>query len=170
MSYYPTILAGQRITASLLTSLLPNVIYKTTSEDRSATTTLTADTDLQAPLEANAVYHVMMQIHFATMTVAGFQTDWSVPTGASGGRSSISAGANSNTYADTTGNFGVHNFNTAVNHGNRNSSTNQLWLMEEGMITTTNAGTLALRWAQVTSNAAATRVGSNSVMIVRRLA
>lgn len=170
MAYYPTVLAGQRITASLLTSMLPQVVYKTASEDRTATTTLTADTDLQAPLEANAIYHVTMHVHFATMTAAGFQTDWSVPSGASGGRSSISAGAGSNTFADTTGNWGVHNFNTSVSHGNRNSSTNQLWLMEEGMITTTVAGTVALRWAQVTSNAAATRVGSNSFMLVRRLA
>lgn len=170
MSTYPPILAGQRITASLLTLMLPNVVYKVASEDRSSTTTLTADSDLQATLAANAVYHVTMHIHYATTTAAGFQTDWATPSGATGGRSSVSAGAASNTYSDTTGNFGVHNFNTAVNHGNRNSSTNQLWLMEEGLITTTSGGTLALRWAQVASNAAATRVGSNSVMLVRRLA
>lgn len=169
MSYYPTILAGQRITASLLTLMLPNVVYKTASEDRTATTALTADSDLQATLEANAIYHVTMQIHYATSTVAGFQTDWTVPAGASGGRSSISAGAASNTSSDTTGNFGVHNFSTVVNHGNRNS-TNQLWLMEEGMVTTKSAGTIALRWAQVTSDASITRVGSNSVMLIRRLA
>lgn len=170
MSRYPSILAGARITAGLLSSMIPDVLYKVTSEDRSSTITLTADSDLQATLAANAVYHVTMNIHYATTTAAGFQTDWAVPTGATGGRSSISNGAAQTAFSDVPGNWGVHNFNTAVNHGNRNSSTNQLWLMEEGLITTTTAGTLALRWAQVTSNAAATRVGSNSVMLVRRLA
>ncbi|MFD8805555.1 hypothetical protein [Streptomyces sp. NPDC059597] len=170
MSYYPAILAGQRITSALLTSLLPQTVNKAAGEDRFATTTLTMDADLQAPLEANAVYHVTMHIHYATTTAAGFQTNWAVPAGATGLRSSVSAGAASNTYSDTPGNWGVHNFGTAVNHGNRNSSTNQLWLLEEGVINTISAGTVALQWAQVTSNAAATRVGGGSFMLIRRIA
>ncbi|MGW5429946.1 hypothetical protein ACWET9_22450 [Streptomyces sp. NPDC004059] len=170
MALYPTIYAGQKITGSLLQSMLPNVIYKTTSEDRQATTTLTADSDLQVALDANAVYHVTMYIHYATPTAAGFQTDWSVPSGASGGRSSLGNGSSQHDYQNVPGNFGVHNFNTSVTHGDRASSTNQLILLEEGLVTTTTAGTLALRWAQVVSTAANTRVGSNSVMYVRRLA
>lgn len=170
MAIYPTILAGQRITAGLLSSMLPTIINKPAAEDRTSNATLTADTDLQITLAANATYEVTMHIHYGTSTAAGFQTDWTVPTGAGGNRASISAGAGSNTFADTTGNWGVHSFNTSVSHGNRNSTTNQLWLMERGIVTTVSAGTLALRWAQVTSTASATRVASTSTLIVRRLA
>lgn len=170
MSYYPTILAGQRITSGLLNSMMPNMIVKQSSEDRSATTTLTADSDLTVTLEANAQYYIEMNIGYATTTVAGFKTDWTVPSGASGGRSSIGNGPTQHTYLDVTGNFGIHSFNTVVLHGDRNHSTNQLWLLERGVVNTVSSGTLAFRWAQNTSDATLTRVGSNSWMSVRRLA
>lgn len=169
MSRYPSVYAGQLITGSLLEEMLPDIIRKSGHEDRFSTIALTADSELQVALAANAVYEVTMHIHYATTTAAGFQTDWSAPSGASGNRSSISNGAAQNSYADVPGNWGVHNLGTAVNHGNRNSSSNQLWLMERGTVTTTNAGTLALRWAQVTSSANVTRVAADSTMTVRRL-
>ena len=170
MSRYPTVSAGQRITGTLLQSMLPDIIWKTANEDRLSTTTLTADSDLTTTLEANAVYLVEIEAHYATMSAAGFQTDWTVPSGATGGRSSVSNGSAQTSYLDVPGNFGVHNFSTAVSHGDRNSSSNQLWLMERGVVTTTSAGTLALRWAQDVSTASTTRVGAGSFMTVRRLA
>lgn len=169
MSRFPVLYAGQRLTAPLLTSMMSDYIVKAANEDRTSTTTLTADTDLTTTLEANAVYEVEFEIHYATLSAAGFQTDWTTPTGATGGRSSVSSGSNQVSSSDVPGMWGVHAFNTAVSHGDRNSSTNQLFLLERAIVNTTNAGTLALRWAQDVSNAAATRVGVGSWLRVKRL-
>jgi len=169
VSQYPTIPAGRRIDGNLLRSMMPDIIWKTTNEDRSSNTTLTADSDLTVTLEANAVYLIDMEVHYATTSAAGFQTDWTVPSGATGGRSSVSNGSAQTSYLDVPGNFGVHAFSTAVSHGDRNSSSNQLFLLERGVVTTTNAGTLALRWAQDVSTATVTRSGAGSFMTVRRL-
>ena len=67
MSRYPSIYAGQRLTGTLLQSMMPDIIVKNTNEDRPSTTTLANDTDLVATLEANAVYHVVMYVHFAAL-------------------------------------------------------------------------------------------------------
>lgn len=170
MSRYPTLYGGQRLTPALVRQLTADMIWKTANEDRAATTTLTADSDLTTTLEASAAYLVDFELHYATLSLAGFQTDWTVPSGATGGRSSVSAGSAQTSYLDVPGNFGVHAFSTAVSHGDRNSSSNQLWLMERGIVTTTNAGTLAIRWAQDVSNAGNTRVGAGSWLSVKRIA
>ncbi|MBA4865905.1 hypothetical protein H1V43_32090 [Streptomyces sp. PSKA54] len=172
MAKYPSTPAGSRITGNLLQSMLPDIVYKNTNEDRSSTTTLTADSELTVALEANSVYLIDMQIHYATMSVAGFKTDWSVPSGTTGNRSALGAGSNGvNSTADNIdGRFGVHNYPTVVIYGDRDSSTAQLVAIERSILTTsTTAGNLTLRWAQETSNAAATRVGAGSFIIAWRL-
>lgn len=169
MARYPTIYAGQRLTGTLLQSMLPDHIVKTANEDRAATTTLTADTDLTTTLEANAVYHVTMFIHFAAVSAAGFQTDWTVPSGATGNRWALGAGSTQVSSDNVPGRWGVHTFATACEYGDRASASNQMGCMEEAVVTTTNAGTLALRWAQATSNATATRVAAGSFMTITRV-
>ena len=178
MSRYPSIYAGQRLTGTLLQSMMPDIIVKNTNEDRPSTTTLANDTDLVATLEANAVYHVVMYVHFAALDAAGFQTQWAIPTGASGNRSGAGAAyplaGGGATAAAADGGYhrsGVHGTGTTVRYGTRNSATNQALTIEEGMITTSStAGTLALMWSQAVSNATATRVGAGSSLHIRRLA
>lgn len=179
MARYPTIYAGQRITGTLMQAMLPDVVWKTANEDRAATTTLANDSDLVATLEANATYHVTMYIHFAAVDAAQFKTQWAVPTGATGNRSALgaafelaSSGAATTQAAD--GGYhrsGVHGYTTTVRYGTRASATNQALVVEESILTTSStAGTLALQWAQFTSNATATRVAAGSSMHIRRLA
>jgi hypothetical protein len=179
VSQYPTIYAGQRLTGTLLRSMMPDIIVKNTNEDRASTTTLANDSDLVATLEANAVYHVTMYIHFAALDAAQFQTQWALPTGASGNRSANGAAyelasSGAATAQAANGGYhrsGVHGFGTAVRYGTRASATNQALAIEEGVVTTSStAGTIALMWAQFTSNATATRVGAGSSMHIRRLA
>jgi hypothetical protein len=169
MSTYPTILAGQRITSGLLTSMLPNIIYKAQNEDRTSTTTLTADSELSIDLEANAVYFIDMEIHYAADT-GQFKTTWSVPTGATGNRSSLGAASNATSYDNVDGRFGVHNYGTEVPMGDRNNSGNQVVAIERSIITTsTTAGSLTLMWAQNVSSATITRVAAGSFIIAHRI-
>lgn len=171
MSRYPVIQAGQRMPAAVYQSMLPDEKWKTAHEDRSSTTTFADDTDLTTLLEANATYHVIMYLHYAALSTAGFKTAWTVPSGASGNRSAQGAGAAAtDATAATTSRFGVHAFTTSVSYGTRSSSSNQCLAQEEAVLTTTSAGTLAVQWAQDTSNATATRLGAGSIMIVRRIA
>jgi uncharacterized protein (DUF2235 family) len=169
MSRYPVLYAGQRLTAPLLSSMLEERIVKTVNEDRASTTTLAADTDLTVTLDASAVYHVQIYIHYAAVSAAGFQTDWTVPSGASGSRWVLGAGSTQVSSDNVPGRFGVHTFATAAEYGDRASATNLMGGLEEAIVTTTNAGTLALRWAQATSNATAARVAAGSHMRVRRI-
>lgn len=174
MSQYPAILAGQRITASLLLNMLPLTAYKTANTDRSATTLFADDPDLLLPLAASAVYLVSMRIYFATPTGGGaplFKTAWDVPAGWTGNRTCMGPGsAATDSGADNmAGHYGVHNPPTAVTYGGRNSSTNLAIALETAILTTTTAGNVALQWAQATSSASPVRVGAGSSITATRI-
>lgn len=81
---YPTYLAGQRITASLLASAQPIVARKTADTARTASTTPSADPHLQFSLTANAVYVMDGWLKYDGPTAADFLLDFSAPTGTLG--------------------------------------------------------------------------------------
>lgn len=170
MAQYPTIYAGQRVTAQLLMSMLPTFVRKGSDTTRSATTTFTDDPDLTITLEANAQYRVEFYIHYSSTSIAGFKTAWTTPSGASGLRACWGVDTAPTSTANPTGDgrWGIHGFTTTVNYGTRNG-TNQALAWETGDITTTSAGTLALQWAQTTSDASSTRVAARSYLRVERL-
>lgn len=174
MAYYPDIAAGDDITVDLLQAMIPQHFYKTANTDRTSTTTFADDPDLTCELEANSVYFVEMFLCYAALDAADIKTEWTVPTGATGVKSCM--GPASDAVAETNANsiegrWGVHGFGTDVTYGApRNSASNLQYAQENGVVTTTNAGTLALAWAQNTSNGTATRMGSGSYMRVTRLA
>lgn len=173
MSQYPSIAAGQRVTSLLLSRMLPLEAVKPSNTDRSSTTTFVDDPDLALQLEANAVYQVVFYLHFAALDAARFKTAWTVPSGATGNRSAVGPDQGvilSGTSSGGTGRWGAHNFTTSVTYGTRDSATNQCFAMEESTLTTTNAGTLALQWAQATSNATATRLAAGSALRAKRIA
>jgi hypothetical protein len=170
---YPVINPGQTVTADLMNSMLPQIYWKANSEDRVSTTTLADDSDLVAPLAANAVYHVTMYLHFAAKATPRIKTQWRVPGGVSGNRSAIGPdqGAILTASSGGQGRFGVHNYTTDVIYGTRDNNTLQCIAVEEGTVTTgATAGTIALQWAQQTSGTDFTRMGSGSYMEIRRLA
>jgi hypothetical protein len=178
MSQYPPIPPGRILTSGLMMSMLPDIITKDSNEDRPSTTTLANDSDLITTLEANARYHVTFYIHFAAIDTAQFKTAWTVPSGATGGRSALGAAyelasSGTATVQAADGGYhrsGVHGFTTTVRYGSRANAGNQCLALEESYITTASAGTLALQWAQAVSSATATRVGAGSSLIVRRIA
>lgn len=176
MSRYPALYSGQRLTADVLSSLLPDVYYKIGNTDRSATTTLADDPDLTATLEANAVYHIEFRLHYAALAAAAFKTAWTIPSGATGNRSAVGPDQGIDLSSSTSGSggqgrWGAHSYTaTTITYGTRNHATNQCWALEESVITTSSAGTLAMQWAQATSNATATRLAAGSSLFVRRLA
>lgn len=173
MPTYPKIPAGVKPTAGLLTSMLPIELWKASSTDRPSTTTFADDPDLTTPLAANAVYRVRFCLFYAALDVSRFKTMWNVPANASGNRSAMGADQGvilSSTSSGGTGRFGVHNFTTACTYGTRNDPTNLCIAVEEATLFTVDAGTLALQWAQATSNVSPTRLGIGSSLTVKRVA
>src|SRR4051812_30104463 len=134
MSQYPVVYAGQRITATLLSSMLPLEAYKQTSLTRTATTTLADDPDLVIALEANATYFVEFFIKYAAVATEQFKPAWTVPSGASGGkaRMGVSSAVNDSTTGGPFGDgaFGQHAFATSLTYGPRNSTGNQVGAWE----------------------------------------
>ncbi|MFJ8804187.1 hypothetical protein [Streptomyces sp. NPDC102487] len=173
MPTYPKIPAGGRLTSGLLTSMLPIELWKAASTDRSSTTTFADDPDLTTTLAANAVYRVRFCLFYAALDAARFKTMWTVPVNASGNRSAQGPDQGvilSGTSSGGTGRFGVHNFTTACTYGTRDHATNLCIAVEEATVFTLDAGTLALQWAQATSNATAARLGIGSSLTVKRVA
>lgn len=174
---WPNYTAGQRLTAADLSAGQPLIIYKTTNTDRASSATPIADPDLTATLAANAVYAIEFYLHYAAINAAQFQTNWTVPIGASGNRSAhgLAASVSDSTTGASGGpagnvRSGVHGFTTAINYGTRNSGSNQCFALEESLITTSSAGACAINWGQGTSSTTATRLAAGSWMRITRIA
>ncbi|MFC4494061.1 hypothetical protein ACFPA8_07935 [Streptomyces ovatisporus] len=159
---YPGWLAGQRITAARISASLPQFVYCETNLDRT-TSTLSADPVLQFPLEANAVYVVEFCLFLgATATAQRPRTRWSAPTASDGLRGVFGPGSTATSDNNITARSGCHGMATIVEYGIRGANTNLQHITEAGTVFTTDAGTLALEWAQTTTSATFTRRGMAS--------
>lgn len=181
MAKYPEITAGQKITAELLRSMLPEIIVKPATTDRASTTTLTIDPDLQFEGEAGATYLVEFNLmpaalagHNSTTDPGGFKTEWSVPGDASGLKNVLGPASNATPSSNADGitmRAGVHQFGTDVAYAGARDDNGLAFLVQEfGIVTLVSAGTIGLSWAQVFSTATATRLFLGSWMRVTRMA
>lgn len=170
---YPVVLAGQRVTAALLTSMLPLEAYKTGATTRTSTAVMDDDPDLFVDLEASATYAVTFELFFGAILAEDIRTEWAVPSGATGfkgvhGPGSTATDANADNIAMRSG---VHGFTTDVVYsGVRNDNTLANYVREWGHVTTTNAGVLGLNWAQGTSGLTGTVLFAGSSLIAKRMA
>lgn len=175
MSTYPPIAAGQRITAGLLTSMLPIEVVKQAHTDRTNTTVLTLDPELQMTLAANATYFVEFFVLAGGSTTGDLKTNWQTPAGASGLKSveGPATGSTANSNADnSTVRIGVHGFDTDIAYNALRNGTGLLFRVYEHAVVTTagTAGVCGLRWSQNAVDATnATRVAAGSFMRVKRV-
>ena len=170
---YPEIRAGVRPTAALLAAMMPLIVVKEITEERTSTTTLTIDSELQFEGVAGGKYLVEFNLIPAATSAAGFVTEWVVPLGASGFKNVLGPASNaSNANADNiTMRAGTHGYGTDVPYaGVRNSNTDGVTVQEWSVITLGNAGTVGLAWAQNSSSGTASRLFTGSWMRATRLA
>ena len=143
------------------------------STTRTSTVTLADDPDLTTTLDANAIYYVEFKLRVACVNAEDFMTDWTVPSGAAGNRDCFGPSETATTDAEGDSNlarYGTHGFATDVVYGGvRNSTSNQMPVRESALVTTTDGGTLALRWAQGTSGVNGTTLASGSSLYVKRV-
>ncbi|MFF2331860.1 MULTISPECIES: hypothetical protein [unclassified Streptomyces] len=167
---YPPVLAGDLITASLLTSLMPLEALKTADESRASSATMANDAELSIPVVANAKYQVQGYLiysqNLAASATTGIKIGWSAPTGASllwtsGGTD----GPTSLTGQDVTSQTIAATRSLPSNLGTFMTG------IPFGTLTTVGAaGTFTLQWAQVASNATPTIVRASSWIRLRRVA
>ncbi|MGW0929565.1 hypothetical protein [Streptomyces sp. NPDC002644] len=124
--------------------------WKTADTSRSNTATSAIDSDMQLPVAANGVYDIEV-VAVWTHGGGGFRCDFSAPSGAA------------MAYTDNDG-FGLANLGTDSTF-NATSGTSFKGLLRVG----STAGNVSFRWAQNTSNAAATVLKAGSFIKAVRL-
>lgn len=182
---YPTLFAGQRWTASVAQSMLSVVARKTADTSRAATTTGTADPHLQFTVAANAVYIMDGWIKYDGPAAADLNLDWSAPAGSLGewygwgaGHSPVitfsAAGA---AQLDTQGGRGypirteTNDITAARSFGTLGTGITPLTLTLGGMLRVGSVGgTYSCDWAQLTSDAAAVTLYTDSWLRLQRIA
>ena len=180
---YPTFLAGQRITASLIRSMQIQSLRKTSDTARSATTTQTADPHLQMDVVAGGVYTLQGWLKYDALAAADLVVGFSFPTGTlgewigvGGGTTVTSATGAGGTQQDTVSTWG---YNVRLESTDTSATRtygglgvgNTLTILVNGMFRVgSTAGTLALTWAQGSSNATATTLYTDSWLNVLRTA
>jgi hypothetical protein len=161
---YPVYPAGRRITASLLQAAIPLEAMKAADTDRASTTTVTADPELVLALAASAEYQIEGMI-LTSCSVAGVSGGPDIlctlagPAGAVGNWT-LMGPSTAATSDDNAVRQRAFTLGSTAGYGHPN--TNTIAMILHARIITTTAGTASFNWAQVASNAAATRVAAGS--------
>lgn len=180
---YPVLLAGQRITASLLSSMQPQVARKTADTARASTTATSADPHLQFTVVANAVYTWWGWVKYDAATGGDLIIAFSAPTGSLGewgghGPGSLVISSNSTptlqTDSITTQGYMLRVESNDVTQlrtfGGLGAGTG-LTIPINGILRVgSTGGTWSLDWAQSVSNATATTLYTDSFIVLQRTA
>lgn len=182
--FYPTFLAGQRITASLLSSAQPQVVRKTSDTSRNSTTTRTADPHLTFEAVANAVYIVDGWIKWdGAANTADLSLQLTVPSGTLGDTTiwgtgnqvigSTAAPALQINVSDARG-YLVRSesldVNAARSYGALAGGSPLALLFTGTLRISSTAGTVSLDWAQSSSDANNTTLYTDSWLRYQRIA
>ncbi|MFE1192938.1 hypothetical protein ACFW6E_09070 [Streptomyces olivaceoviridis] len=182
---YPTFLAGQRLTASLLRSSQEQVARKTSDTSRAAVTTTSPDPHLQFEVAANAVYRWQGWVKYDGPTAADLSLDFSAPVGSLGEWAAIGIGhspvigaspapALQTDTQDARGyltRFETNDVTSARSYGTLGTGNTPVTTWLYGMLrTSTTAGTFSLDWAQLASNATAVTLYTDSWLSMLRIA
>ncbi|MEV6181359.1 hypothetical protein [Streptomyces sp. NPDC052015] len=179
---YPALAGGQRITATLLRSMLPQTVRKTADTQRTATTAIVADDHLILPVEANAVYTAEGWIKYSGAAAADLGIQWTVPSGAVGEWSAHGVGTTvigSNTtptlLVDTQDARGYmirtepNELGVARTYGCISASATLTLFMYGTIRMGSTAGNFSIDWAQSSSNATPTTLYTDSWLRVQRI-
>lgn len=174
MARYPLLTAGQRLTAAVLSELIPDKIVKAASTDRAATTTLADDPELQGLTLAAGTYEIHVLLLATSLSSAPdikttweFTGTWTVPVRAlNGPGTTATGGATANTEWRADGQAA----NSAAAYALAATSDYSVIREEAHDVVVTVAGDLSVQWAQQTSDGTATSVKPGSYLSARRIA
>ncbi len=169
---YPSLAAGQRITAELLRSMLPQIIRKTADTSRSATATAADDPHLTYAVEANAVYTMHGWIKYFADPTPDIQFKFVGPTGALGEWGWNPPGSSTAGASGTVG-YSIRTESNDINvaRAGYGTTNGQMYTPVGGMWRIgSTAGNITFQWAQNTSDAIASIVYTDSWLSFQRIA
>lgn len=175
---YPTLRAGQKVTGTLLASMMPRTVRKVSLTARTATSA-TADPELQITVEASAVYVIEGEV-FTNGTVANddLVAGMTGPTGCTGTWSGTGRGLDtggldegdfksSGTVIGTTVGVGsTRSFGT----DDAGSGSPSALILNGMLITSTTAGTLSFDWCVFGGGGSTVTVYEQSFLKLTRIA
>jgi len=170
VAVFPEILAGDRLTDDLMTSMLAQHVVKATSETVTSSTTFQNDDELFLPGVANATYLVDVCLLHSSGTTGKFKCQFTGPAGAAfaWGVIGVQNAQTSSTSAEIVS-MPSRTITDSQEAGGTNLGGTTMFI--KGVFTTSStAGNLQLQFAQIVSNAAATQVRAGSYMTMRRIA
>lgn len=174
---YPTVRAGQKVTGSLLDSMLPKTVRKTADTSRTSNTA-SADPELQITVEANGVYIVEGTLYVtATDIVDGggavddINIDWSAPSGSDGtwsGQGPLTNATSTETQIRTIGTAITSSRTFGV--GSTSAAAPAVIDITATLIVGSTAGTYSLDWAVGTGTSGPVVVYQDSWLKLTRIA
>jgi hypothetical protein len=148
-------------------------VRKSASESLASNTTLQNDDHITFTLAASATYELRAYLSVSGSAGGDFKTAWVFTGAASGGnhtaRSTLGPTTGTTDASNTSVRNGRNTWIASVAYGLDGSSSSHI--EEKGLLVTTpGSGTITLQWAQNTSVATSTVVGTSSYAILERLA
>jgi len=168
---YPTLAAGQRFTAAVARSMLPQTVRKTADENRQATTTFEDDDHLTFEVEAGGVYRMNGAIKYFADPTPDIKLQFTTPTGTLGewwwnmpGSGTATTGTTGYSIRTETNDVSGSRTGYGTSDSTMFTPIGGLWRVGS------TAGSITLQWAQNTSNAIATVLYTDSYLEFRRIA
>lgn len=162
---FPVILAGQRVTAGLLASMLTLAVIKPADEPVTSSNTLQNDNDLLAAVVANASYDFDCYLDYegGTINTSDLKWQWAVPSGATMRYQAFYV-TTSNALGGETTQLG----SDVVVAGTKGAGVLMGVKMSGSLVMASTAGNMQLTWAQNTINGTATIVHAQSYLKLKR--
>lgn len=180
---YPAFHGGQKVSGSLLASMLPQAARKGSNTDRTSET-LALDPELSFEVEADAVYRFKGIVYVSSNAAGGgapndpdddIVLSWESPSGATGSWGGIgpvvNATSNTNTNVRIIGNDQISDSRQygTFNGGAGSPTAIPLWGL---LITDSTAGTFGLTWSRGPTGTTAEEITmySDSFLTIQRIA
>lgn len=169
---YPQISAGQRITASLLNSMLPAVALKTADQSNAnSPATFVNDNELLLPVLSGATYRGELVLYFSAAIADDLLYAWSTPAGSVGRRGLIGPDQTATATVDLTAMQDRVSGAYATQFRVGGAAGNHKMLVEWFTLIPGATGTLQLQWGQGTGDTAnPTTVLTHSRLTLSRIA
>lgn len=162
-------LAGEKLTAAKMNARQPLEVVKATTETLASNTTLQNDDELFLDLAAGRTYEVEAHLGIAGDVAGDIKVAWSTTGSITllAFRDCLGPALATANISDTTVRTGQSTLGTTVSYGTA-AGTGRV--RESFVVSCTAAGRLQLQWAQNTSNAVVSSVGSGSFLIATPVA
>jgi len=180
---FPTLLAGQRITAGLLTSMLPQVGRKPADTSRTSNNVQAPDPHIQFSVVAGGVYTVSGYILYDSDAAVDIILSFQSPSGTNGrwtgygtGTTVVSGTAGGGTQQNSTSTWGYtlrneySDITQTRTFGGLGVGQPQTVMIDATLRVGVNSGAFGLQWSQATSSAIATTVYTDSWLSLQRIA